>query len=67
MSLPKPDVHVRLTDEAAYWPRVLSAVESRPASDIARELLLSALLERGEKMTAIASRLVADGRVRSGG
>lgn len=64
MSLPKPDLHVRLTDEAAYWLRTIATVEDRPAADVARELLTNELARRAEQMTRVAKRLVADGRVR---
>lgn len=63
MSLPKPDLHVRLDADPMYWLRTIADIEGRPMSEIACDLLSAELLRRGDQMTRLAQRLVKDRRV----
>ena len=67
MSLPKPDLHVRLSSEAKALLHLLAEVEQAPESVVAARYLEEALLGKGHVLKIAArqlSRLGIDGSER---
>lgn len=64
MSLPKPDLHVRISDAAMTALRALAYAthgEDFPASSMAAQILEEALLGRVHALTVVAERLSSAG------
>jgi hypothetical protein len=64
MSLPKPEFHVRVSDNASYTLRTLAAIDGRSLNDVASEILERELAKRYDQMVVVGQRLLADGRIR---
>jgi hypothetical protein len=67
MSLPKPDLHIRLSHEAKGALRLLAEVESVPESVLAGHLLEEIILGRIHTLTVAARRLRRQGLAGSEG
>lgn len=61
MSLPKPDLHVRLSHDAKGALRLLAEVESVPESVLAGHLLEECILGRFHAVKVAAKRLARQG------
>lgn len=64
MSLPKPDLHIRISEEAMLVLRSIAFVEHGedfPAATMASRILEEALLGRGHALTVAAERFTAAG------
>lgn len=64
MSLPKPDLHIRISEEAMRVLRSIAFVqhgEDYPAATMAAHILEEALLGRGHALTVAAERMTAAG------
>lgn len=57
MSLPKPDLHVRLSAEAKALLRLLAEVEQAPEGTVAARYLEEALLGKGHVLKVAARQL----------
>jgi hypothetical protein len=61
VSLPKPDLHVRLSEDAMSALEVVAKGQQRELTVVARELLTEALLGRVHTMRLAAERLMRAG------
>ena len=57
MSLPKPDLHVRLSPDAKALLRLLAEVEQAPESVVAARYLEESLLGKGHVLKVAARQL----------
>lgn len=57
MSLPKPDLHVRLSPDCMVMLGLLAEVEQVPASTLAQHILEEAVLGKGHILTVAARSL----------
>lgn len=67
MSLPKPDLHVRVNDDAMALLDALATVRGIAKAELAGELLERTLLGEGHAIRVAAARLVRSGFCGSGG
>ena len=61
MSLPKPDLHVRISDEAKATLRLLADVEQVPESTLAARYIEEALMGKGYVLKIAARQLCRRG------
>lgn len=64
VSLPKPDLHIRISEEALRVLRSLAYIqhgEDYPVATLAAHVLEEALLGRGHALTVVADRIAAAG------
>jgi hypothetical protein len=61
VSLPKPDLHVRLSEHAMSALEAVAKAQQRELTVVARELLTEALLGRVHAMSLAANRLMQAG------
>ena len=57
MSLPKPDLHIRLSPEAKATLRLLAEVEGAPEATVAGKYLEEALMGKGYVLKVAARQL----------
>lgn len=67
MSLPKPDIHVRVSDEAKATLRLLAEVEQIPAAVLAGRYLDEILLGKGHVLKIAARELARMGTAGTAG
>jgi len=64
VSLPKPDLHIRISEEAMRVLRSIAFIqhgEDYPVATMAAHVLEEALLGRGHALTVVADRMHAAG------
>jgi hypothetical protein len=63
MSMPEPDVHVRLDEERNYRLILMAEAQGVPKVSYARSLVESAIDENWGRYQLVISRLKSDGRL----